>query len=220
MSEIDHAGEAREFCGILRGRGLDRPTDSDVRYAVRTLLAAAGEDVTREGLLETPERVRKAYLGEWLAGLGTDPSIHLDKTFGDADGYDEIVLVDNIRLESFCEHHLAPIIGVVHIAYLPGGEDKRVVGLSKLARVVDGYAKRPQVQERLTSQIAWAIAGKLHAEAVAVVIRAEHFCMSTRGVHKPGAWTTTSCLLGRAKEDPALRAEILSLMPPPPPAGR
>jgi GTP cyclohydrolase I len=183
-----------------------RPEQADVEAAVRTLLLWAGDDPEREGLRDTPSRVARAY-GEFFAGYGQDPYAVLTATFEEAGDYDDMVLVRNIRLESHCEHHLVPIIGRAHIAYLP---DKRVVGLSKLARVVDIYAKRLQIQERLTSQIANAIADVLQPRGVAVVIEAEHMCMSTRGVYKRGSTTATTRLLGVFRTDPCARKEILS----------
>lgn len=183
-----------------------RPQLVEVEAAVKTLLLWAGDDPEREGLRNTPNRVARAY-GEFFSGYSEDPHAALAATFEETEDYDDIVLVRNIRMESHCEHHLVPIIGRVHIAYLP---DKRVVGLSKLARVVDIYAKRLQIQERLTSQIANTIAEVLQPRGVAVIIEAEHMCMSTRGVYKPGSTTVTQKMLGIFRTNPAIRTDLLS----------
>ncbi|MBA1838137.1 GTP cyclohydrolase I FolE [Corynebacterium sp. zg912] len=176
--------------------------------AVRELLIAVGEDPDREGLAETPARVARAY-EEVFAGLREDPKIHLEKSF--AENHRELVLVRDIPIYSTCEHHLVPFYGVAHIGYIPGPEGK-VTGLSKLARLADMYAKRPQVQERLTAQIADAIVEKLDASAVIVVIECEHLCMAMRGIRKPGATTTTSAVRGGFQNNAASRAEVLSLI--------
>ena len=176
--------------------------------AVRELLIAVGEDPDREGLVETPARVARAY-EEVFAGLHEDPKVHLEKSF--SENHRELVLVRDIPIYSTCEHHLVPFYGVAHIGYIPGPEGK-VTGLSKLARVADMYAKRPQVQERLTQQIADAIVEKLHASAVIVVIECEHLCMAMRGIRKPGATTTTSAVRGGFQNNAASRAEVLSLI--------
>ena len=176
--------------------------------AVRELLIAVGEDPDREGLVETPARVARAY-EEVFAGLHEDPKVHLEKSF--SENHRELVLVRDIPIYSTCEHHLVPFYGVAHIGYIPGPEGK-VTGLSKLARVADMYAKRPQVQERLTAQIADAIVDKLHASAVIVVIECEHLCMAMRGIRKPGATTTTSAVRGGFQNNAASRAEVLSLI--------
>ena len=176
--------------------------------AVRELLIAVGEDPDREGLAETPARVARAY-EEVFAGLREDPKIHLEKSF--SENHRELVLVRDIPIYSTCEHHLVPFYGVAHIGYIPGAEGK-VTGLSKLARVADMYAKRPQVQERLTAQIADAIVEKLNASAVIVVIECEHLCMAMRGIRKPGATTTTSAVRGGFQNNAASRAEVLSLI--------
>ena len=175
--------------------------------AVRELLIAIGEDPERDGLLETPDRVARAW-GELLAGHGADVSGVLGKTFDIA--HDEMVLVKDIELYSTCEHHLVPFHGVAHVGYIPS-HDGRITGLSKLARLVDVYAKRPQVQERLTTQIADAIVRILEPRGVIVVIECEHLCMSMRGIRKPGAKTTTSAVRGQLR-DPATRAEAMSLI--------
>ena len=182
-----------------------RPTREEAEAAVRTLLRWAGDDPTREGLLDTPARVTRSY-AEFFAGYAVDPVAVLERTFEETDGYDEIVLLRDIRLESVCEHHMAPIIGRVHVAYLP---HHRVVGISKLARVVDAYAKRLQIQEKLTAQIANTIQQVLEPRGVAVVIEAAHQCMTTRGVHKRGVSMVTSKMLGTFREDPSTRAEFL-----------
>ena len=173
--------------------------------AVRTLLLWAGEDPEREGLRDTPKRVVKAY-GDWFSGYDTDPGEYMRRTFEEVDGYDEMVVLRDINFESFCEHHMAPIIGRAHVGYLP---TDRVVGISKLARVVDGYARRFQVQEKLTAQIAACINDVLQPRGVGVVIDAVHQCMTTRGVHKRGVSMVTSRKLGTFREDPSTRAEFL-----------
>ncbi|CDS54028.1 GTP cyclohydrolase I type 1 [Polaromonas sp. CG9_12] len=195
-----------------------RPELAEVEAAVRTLLRWAGDDPGREGLMDTPRRVARAY-GEFFSGYGADPIATLAAlaaTFEEAGDYDDMVLVRNIRLESHCEHHLVPIIGWAHIAYLP---DKRVVGLSKLARVVDLYARRLQIQERLTSQIAQTLADVLQPRGVAVMIEAEHMCMTTRGVYKPGSTTVTQRLLGVFRTDAHLRREALAAISHATPSG-
>jgi len=186
----------------------DRPTREQAEAAIRTLLRWAGDDPDREGLRDTPARVARAYQ-EFFVGYDTDPVAVLERTFEETDGYDEIVLLRDIRLESTCEHHMAPIIGRVHVAYLPF---RRVVGISKLARVVDAYAKRLQIQEKLTAQIANTIQEVLEPRGVAVVIEAAHQCMTTRGVHKPGVTMVTSRMLGAFRDDPATRRELLSMI--------
>ncbi len=184
----------------------DRPTREEAEAAVRTLLRWAGDDPDREGLLDTPGRVTRAY-GEWFRGYAEDPEADLQRTFEEVEGYDEMVVLRDIRFESYCEHHLAPIIGKAHVGYMP---TNRVVGISKLARVVDSFAKRLQVQEKMTAQIANAIHDVLQPKGVAVVIEAEHQCMSTRGVHKPGVSMVTSTMLGAFREDPSTRREFLA----------
>ncbi len=184
------------------------PTREEAEAAVRTLLRWAGDDPAREGLRDTPARVVRSY-GELFAGYATDPTALLERTFEEVEGYDEIVLLRDIRLESTCEHHMAPIIGCCHVAYMPG---RRVVGISKLARVVDAYAKRFQIQERLTAQIADTIDRVLQPRGVGVVIEAAHQCMTTRGVHKPGVSMVTSRMLGVFRDDPSTRRELLSML--------
>jgi GTP cyclohydrolase I len=175
---------------------------------VRGLLAYLGEDVNREGLLETPARVVRA-MSEHFSGYAQDPAEHLAKTFEEVEGYDELVLVSDIELFSHCEHHMVPFVGKAHVAYIPDG---RVVGLSKVARVVDVFAKRLQVQEKLTKQIADAIQRHLKPQGVAVIVQCQHFCMCYRGVKKPGSWTTTSKLHGLFLKDAAARMELFTLI--------
>ena len=173
--------------------------------AVRTLLKWAGEDPSREGLLDTPKRVVTAY-GDWFSGYAVDPADYLHRTFEEVAGYDEMIVLRDIEFESYCEHHMAPIIGRAHIGYLPSD---RVVGISKLARVVDAYSRRFQVQEKLTAQIARCIEEVLKPRGVGVVIDAVHQCMTTRGVHKRGVSMITSKMLGDFREDARTRAEFL-----------
>jgi GTP cyclohydrolase I len=186
----------------------DRPSREDAEAAIRTLLRWAGDDPTREGLVDTPARVARAY-EEFFAGYAVDPVALLERTFEETDGYDEIVLLRDIRLESHCEHHMVPIIGHAHVAYLPY---RRVVGISKLARVVDAYARRLQIQEKLTAQIANTIQQVLEPRGVAVVIEAAHQCMTTRGIHKPGVTMVTSRMLGAFRDDPTTRREVLAMI--------
>ena len=176
----------------------------DVEEAVRTLIAAAGDDPDREGLRDTPARVARAYR-EWFAGYRIDPKALLSRVFSEAEGYDETVLLRDIPLISTCEHHLAPITGKAHVAYRPNG---RVVGISKLSRLVDVYARRLQLQERLTNQIAHALDEALSPKGVAVVIEAAHGCMTSRGVNQHGVSMVTKCWLGEFKSDPPLRREL------------
>jgi GTP cyclohydrolase IA len=175
---------------------------------VRGMLSFLGEDVEREGLVETPARVVRA-MAEHFAGYGQDAASYLAKTFAEVEGYDELVLVSDIELFSHCEHHMVPFVGKAHVAYIPDG---RVVGLSKLARVVDVYAKRLQVQEKLTKQIADAIQQHLKPQGVAVIVQCQHFCMCYRGVKKPGSWTTTSKLHGLFLKDAAARMELFTVL--------
>ena len=184
------------------------PVPDDVAEAVRTLIRWAGDDPAREGLLDTPARVARAWK-EYARGYEEDPSHHLSRTFEEVGGYDDIVLLRDIPFQSHCEHHLAPIIGKAAIAYLPGS---RVVGISKLARVLHGYARRLQVQERLTAQVADCIATHLKPKGVAVVIEASHACMSARGVNTPGVLMTTSRMIGCFRDDERSRKEVLALM--------
>jgi GTP cyclohydrolase I len=191
-----------------RRRPSGRPTREEAEAAVRTLLRWTGDDPDREGLLGTPDRVVRAY-DEWFAGYGEDPVAILERTFEETAGYDEMVVLRDIRFESHCEHHLAPIIGVAHCAYLP---NKRVVGISKIARVIEIYAKRLQIQEKMTAQIANAIQDVLRPRGVAVVVRATHQCMTTRGIHKPGVSMVTSRMLGAFRNNESTRREFLSMI--------
>jgi GTP cyclohydrolase I len=185
-----------------------RPSREEAEAAVRTLIQWAGDDQTREGLIDTPARVVRAY-EEFFSGYAIDPVALLERTFEETDGYDEIVLLRDIRLESHCEHHMVPIIGRAHVAYLP---HRRVVGISKLARVVEAYAKRLQIQEKLTAQIANTLQDVLEPRGVAVVIEAAHQCMTTRGIHKPGVTMVTSRMLGAFRDNPTTRRELLAMI--------
>jgi GTP cyclohydrolase I len=185
-----------------------RPSREEAEEAVRTLLRWAGDDPTREGLIDTPTRVTKAY-GEWFRGYDEDPAAVLQRTFEEVDGYDEMVVLKDIRFESFCEHHMAPIIGKAHVGYIP---TDRVVGISKLVRLVDAYGKRLQVQEKLTAQIANTLQEVLQPRGVAVVMEGEHHCMSTRGVHKHGVTMVTSRMMGIFKSNDITRQEFLKLI--------
>ena len=187
---------------------MPAPDRAQAEDAVRTLLRWAGDDPTREGLVDTPARVARAF-EEFFAGYREDPLAYLERTFEEVEGYDEMVVLRDIRLESYCEHHLAPILGKIHIGYLP---QNRVVGISKLARVAEAYAKRLQIQEKLTAQIANCINDVLRPKGVAVVIEAEHQCMTTRGVHKPGVVMVTSRMLGAFRESSDTRREFLSFI--------
>lgn len=189
-------------------RNIIAPDRVEAEEAVRTLLRWAGDDPTREGLIDTPARVARAF-EEFFAGYREDPLEYLERTFEEVEGYDEMVVLRDIRMESYCEHHLAPILGKVHIGYLP---NHRVVGISKLARVAEAYAKRLQIQEKLTAQIANCIDEVLQPKGVAVVIEAEHQCMTTRGVHKPGVTMTTSRMLGAFRESSDTRREFLTFI--------
>ena len=180
----------------------------DVQEAIRTLIRWAGDDPDREGLLDTPRRVARAWR-EYARGYGEDPARHLSRTFDEVGGYDEIVLLKDLPFQSPCEHHLAPIIGKASIAYLPAN---RVVGISKLARVLHGFARRLQVQERLTAQVADCICEHLQPLGVAVVIEASHACMTARGVSTPGVMMTTSRMMGVFRDDERSRREVLALM--------
>ena len=188
--------------------GTDRPSRADAEKAVETLIRWTGDDPNREGLLSTPERVVKAYEG-FFSGYGQDPVAMLQRTFEEIEGYDEMVVLRDIRVESHCEHHMVPILGKAHVAYLP---DKRVVGISKLARVLEAYARRLQIQEKLTAQVANTINDILEPKGVAVVIEAAHQCMTTRGIHKTGVSMVTSRMLGRFRSDPSTRREFLALI--------
>jgi GTP cyclohydrolase I len=204
----DHYFDNGHQAGELRPAAL-KPAKVDIERierAVREILLAVGEDPEREGLLKTPNRVARAY-GELLAGLQDDPRRHLKTVFNEQ--YDEVVLLRDIEFHSLCEHHLLPFTGRAHVAYLPAG---KVVGLSKLARLVEGFARRPQVQERLTTQIADALMEELNPVGAACVIEASHTCMTIRGAAKPGSMMVTSALRGIFKENPSSRAEVLALI--------
>ena len=185
-----------------------KPSRAEAEEAVRTLIRWAGDDPKREGLLETPSRVVRSY-DEFFAGYGHDPKLVLARTFEEVDGYDEIIVLTDIRFESHCEHHMVPIIGKAHIGYLP---DKRVVGISKLARLVEIYARRLQIQEKMTAQIADALQEVLRPRGVAVVVEAAHQCMTTRGVHKPGVSMVTSRMVGAFRNDARTRREFLAII--------
>ena len=202
---LDH-GEPEDGDLVESPPSTDVP--DEVAEAVRTLIRWAGDDPDREGLLDTPARVARAWK-EYASGYGEDPSHHLSRTFEEVGGYDEIVLLKDVPFQSHCEHHLAPIIGKAAIAYLPGD---RVVGISKLARVLHGFARRLQVQERLTAQVADTIWEHLKPQGVAVVIEASHACMTARGVGTPGVMMTTSRMMGVFRQDERSRREVLALM--------
>ena len=191
---------------------IQRPSQEEAEEAVRTLIRWAGDDPTREGLLGTPDRVVRAYR-EFFRGYDQEPNAILKRTFQETDGYDEMIVLRDMRFESHCEHHLAPIIGRAHIAYLP---HHRVVGISKLARLLDCYAKRLQIQEKMTAQIANTLQEVLQPRGVAVVIDASHQCMTTRGVHKPNTSMVTSRMLGAFRTDPSTRREFLAIIGLPP----
>lgn len=183
------------------------PTEAEAMSAVRTLLAYAGDDPNREGLLETPARVARAYR-DWFSGYWQDPAAILSKTFSEVEGYDEIVVLKDIPFLSHCEHHAAPIRGIAHVGYLP---DRRVVGISKLARVVDAFGRRFQIQEKMTQQIAQTIWTELKPRAVGVILNGEHGCIATRGINKVGVGMVTSAMLGAFRENSAARGEFLRL---------
>jgi GTP cyclohydrolase I len=185
-----------------------RPTRAEAEKAVRTLLLWTGDDPDREGLKATPERVVRSY-EEFFAGYGSDPYDVLQRTFEEVEGYDDMVVLRGIRFESYCEHHMVPIIGTVHVAYLP---KSRVVGISKLARVIEIYSKRLQIQEKMTAQIATAINDVLQPLGVAIVVEGEHQCMTTRGVHKPGVSMVTSQMIGVFRDNPTTRGEFLAMI--------
>ncbi|MGC1458669.1 MAG: GTP cyclohydrolase I FolE [Steroidobacteraceae bacterium] len=188
--------------------GASKVSREQAQEAVRTLLRWAGDDPGREGLLDTPKRVVKAY-ADWFSGYSVDPREYMRRTFEEVEGYDEMVVLRDIAFESYCEHHMAPIIGRAHVGYLPSN---KVVGISKLARVVDGYARRFQVQEKLTAQIAACIDEVLKPRGVGVVIDSEHQCMTTRGVHKRGVSMVTSRMVGIFRSDARTRAEFLQFI--------
>ncbi|HLU07617.1 MAG TPA: GTP cyclohydrolase I FolE [Woeseiaceae bacterium] len=189
-------------------RQEERPTRKEAEEAVRTLLLWAGDDPAREGLVDTPRRVAKAY-EDWFGGYELDPISFLERTFEEVDGYDEMIVLRDITFESHCEHHMAPIIGRAHVGYLP---NNKIVGISKLARVVDAFARRFQVQEKLTAQIAQCIQSVLKPQGVGVVVDAVHQCMTTRGIHKAGVSMVTSQMLGAFRNDARTRAEFLGVI--------
>ncbi|GAA0568478.1 GTP cyclohydrolase I FolE [Rhizomicrobium electricum] len=193
--------ESRKF-------NVNRPSREEAEEAVRTLLRWAGDNPKREGLIDTPKRVVKAY-EDWFSGYQEDPEEYLKRTFEEVEGYDDMIVLKDIRFESHCEHHLAPIIGRAHVGYMP---NKRVVGISKLARVVDTFARRFQVQETMNAQIAECIQRVLDPKGVAVVIEATHQCMTTRGVHKPGVTMVTSTVHGAFRTNPSTRREFLHVI--------
>jgi len=187
---------------------VKKPSNAEAEKAVRTLISFVGEDPNREGLLDTPKRVVKAYQ-DWYGGYNQDPKEVLNKTFSEIEGYDEIIMLKDIRVESHCEHHMAPFIGSAHVAYLP---NKRVVGISKLARITRIFSKRMQVQEKLTAEIANCLQQVLKPRGVAVVIEAQHECMTTRGINEPGISMVTSQLLGKFRTDASTRKEFYSMI--------
>lgn len=208
--DLENENDDLDMMSLSR-TGIERPLPAGAETAmehVRALLRYVGEDPDREGLRDTPVRVVRA-MREHFRGYGEDPEEYLRKTFSDVEGYNELVLISDIELHSHCEHHMVPFVGKAHVAYIPDG---KVVGLSKLARVVDVYAKRLQVQEKLTTQIADAIWNTLSPSGVAVILQCQHFCMCYRGVKKPGSWTTTSKLHGIFLENEASRLELLTLI--------
>lgn len=184
-----------------------KPSQAEAEAAVRVLIRWAGDNPDREGLIDTPSRVARSY-GELFEGYGTDPREYLERVFEEVGGYDELIVLRNIRVVSFCEHHMLPVTGFAHVGYLPS---KRVVGISKLARVVQGFARRLQIQEKLTADVAKAIAEVLQPRGVGVVIQAEHSCMTIRGVNNPGSILSTSHLIGAVRTDPKTREEFLRL---------
>ena len=196
------------FCSLKIAPSEPRPSREEAERAIRTLILWAGDDPDREGMRETPKRVAKAF-EDWFSGYDQDPQEYLSRTFEEVEGYDEMVTLKDIRFESHCEHHLAPIIGHVHIGYLP---NNKVVGISKLARVVEAYSRRFQVQEKMNAQIAHCIQRVLEPQGVGVVIEATHQCMTTRGVHKPGVTMVTSMMLGQFRQNPLTRREFLSVI--------
>ena len=208
MNKIQNLKLAETLAAERQAAQARRPSRAEAEEAVRTLIRWTGDDPDREGLNGTPERVTRAY-EEYFAGYHDDPVGILQRTFEEVEGYDEIVLLRDIRFESHCEHHMAPILGRAHIAYLP---NRRVIGISKLARLVEVYAKRLQIQEKMTAQIANTIQEVLQPLGVAVMIEASHQCMTTRGVHKPGAALATSRMLGVFRENAATRREFLAMI--------
>ncbi|PVX72492.1 GTP cyclohydrolase I FolE [Paraburkholderia unamae] len=209
MSEIKKAGKAKQRKSqTSQDVRASRPSRDEAEDAVRVLLRWAGDDPSREGLIDTPSRVVRAY-EEFFAGYDVDPRDILSRTFSEVDGYDEMIVLKDIRFESYCEHHMVPIIGRAHVAYLP---EHRVVGISKLARLVDAFAKRLQIQEKMTAQIADTLNEVLQPKGVGVILEAAHQCMSTRGVHKAGVSMVTSRMLGTFRTDPSTRREFLAIV--------
>jgi GTP cyclohydrolase IA len=212
MSEEKKAGKAKPRKSASSASAPvarpSRPSRAEAEDAVRVLLRWAGDDPTREGLIDTPSRVVRAY-EEFFAGYEVDPREILSRTFSEVDGYDEMIVLKDIRFESYCEHHMVPIIGRAHVAYLP---EHRVVGISKLARLVDAFAKRLQIQEKMTAQIADTLNEVLQPKGVGVILEASHQCMSTRGVHKAGVEMVTSRMLGTFRTDPSTRREFLAIV--------
>ncbi len=203
MTSNVHALEQLKLVSTL----LDRPDRNEVEAAIRTIIKWTGDDPDRDGLAETPSRVARAF-EEFFVGYGQDPVEILQKTFEEIEGYDEMIALRGIRFESHCEHHMAPIIGQAWVAYVPNG---RVVGISKLARIVEVYAKRLQIQEKMTAQIANTINDVLKPQGVGVIIKASHHCMTTRGIHKPDSDLVTSRMLGCFRDNPLTRQEFLSM---------
>ena len=193
---------------VTKSPKVKKPTRKAAEDAVRTLLLWAGDDPRREGLTDTPQRVAAAY-EDWFSGYKDDPVNYLKRTFEEVEGYDEMIILRAISFESHCEHHMAPIIGQAHVGYLPRN---KIIGISKLARVVEAFARRFQVQEKMTAQIANCIADVLKPKGVGVVIEASHQCMTTRGVHKAGVWMVTSQMLGAFRKDARTRAEFLQMI--------
>src|ERR1700726_153943 len=206
MGKIVAIGQSRKAKTAARAPAADRPSRSDAEDAVRTLIRWAGDNPSRQGLSGTPARVARAY-EEWFSGYAEEPRDYLSRTFDEVAGYDEMVVLRDIAFESHCEHHLAPIIGRAHIGYLPRN---RVVGISKLARLVDVYAKRLQIQEKMTAEIAGCLNGVLRPVGVGVVMEAAHECMTTRGVHKTDVTMVTSCMLGSFRTHAETRQEFLA----------
>jgi len=209
ITDVEEDGNVSGQVPPRRGRAAQtaRPTQDEAEEAVRTLIRWAGDDIRREGLLDTPARVARSYV-ELFAGYETDPRAYLERTFEEVGGYDQLIVLKDIRFVSFCEHHMLPVIGKAHVGYLPNG---RVVGISKLARVVNGFARRLQIQEKLTAEIANAIQEVLQPHGVGVVIEAEHSCMTLRGVNTVGSSLTTSSLLGEVRDDMRTRMEFMRL---------
>ena len=208
MSDEKNAGKAKKRKSQTNPAAVVRPSRAEAEDAVRVLLRWAGDDPTREGLIDTPARVVRSY-EEFFAGYEVDPRAILSRTFSEVDGYDEMIVLKDIRFESYCEHHMVPIIGRAHVAYLP---ERRVVGISKLARLVDAFAKRLQIQEKMTAQIADTLNEVLQPKGVGVILEAAHQCMSTRGVHKAGVEMVTSRMLGTFRTDPSTRREFLAIV--------